>query len=54
MIEPQVAAPPTDPATIAALAEVTAARGALEDELVRLEATARAAVPDAAVPEEAS
>jgi len=44
MIEPQVAAPPTDPATIAALAEVTAARGALEDELVRLEATARAAV----------
>jgi hypothetical protein len=52
MTEPQVAAPvtdpaattPTDPATIAALAEVLAARAALEDELVRLEATARAAV----------
>ena len=52
MTEPQGAAPPTDPAvtaptdpaTIAALAEVLAARTALEDELVRLEATARAAV----------
>ena len=52
MTEPQAAAPltdpvattPTDPATIAALAEVVAARGALEDELIRLEAAARAAV----------
>jgi hypothetical protein len=51
MTEPQVAAPladpvatTTDPATIAALAEVVAARAALDDELVRLEATARAAV----------
>ncbi len=52
MTERQGAAPPTapavtaptDPATIAALAEVLAARTALEDELVRLEATARAAV----------
>jgi hypothetical protein len=52
MTEPQAAAPltdpvpttPTDPATIAALAEVVAARAALDDELVRLEATARAAV----------
>ena len=52
MTEPQTAAPltdpvattPTDPATIVALAEVLAARTALEDELVRLEATARAAV----------
>ncbi len=52
MTEPQVAAPPTDPvvatptdpATIAALAEVLAARAALDDEIVRLEATARAAV----------
>ncbi len=52
MTEPQVAAPvtdpaattPTDPATIAALAEVLAARAALEDEMVRLQATARAAV----------
>jgi hypothetical protein len=40
----QAVAPPTDPATVAALAEVLAARAALEDELVRLEATARAAV----------
>jgi hypothetical protein len=39
-----VVAPPTDAATIAALAEVVAARAALEDEIVRLEATARAAV----------
>ncbi len=38
------AMPPTDPAIVAALAEVLAARTALEDELVRLEATARAAV----------
>jgi hypothetical protein len=52
MTEPQVAAPvtdpvattPTDPATIAALAEVLAARAALDDEIVRLQATARAAV----------
>ena len=52
MTEPQAAAPPTDPvpttptdpATIAALAEVVAARAALDDEIVRLEATARAAV----------
>ena len=52
MTEPQPAAPledpvvttPTDPATIAALAEVVAARAALDDEIVRLEATARAAV----------
>jgi hypothetical protein len=52
MTEPQAAAPltdpvattPTDPATIAALAEVMAARAALDDEIVRLEATARAAV----------
>ena len=52
MTEPQVAAPPagpeptmpTDPATVAALAEVAAARAALDDELIRLEATARAAV----------
>jgi hypothetical protein len=52
MTEPQaatplkdpVATPPTDPATIAALAEVVAARAALDDEIVRLEATARAAV----------
>jgi len=52
MTEPQAAAPltdpvattPTDPATIAALAEVVAARGALEDELIRLEAAARATV----------
>jgi hypothetical protein len=35
---------PTDPATIAALAEVLAARAALDDEIVRLQATARAAV----------
>lgn len=40
----QAVAPPTDPATVAALVEVLAARAALEDELVRLEATARAAV----------
>ena len=38
------APPPTDPAIVAALAEVLAARAALENELVRLEATARAAV----------
>jgi len=52
MTEPQPAVPvkdpmalPTaDPATIAALAEVVAARAALDDEIVRLEATARAAV----------
>jgi hypothetical protein len=60
MTDPQAAAPltdpvaapladpvmttPTDPATIAALAEVLAARTALDDEIVRLEATARAAV----------
>lgn len=52
MTEPQLAAPltdpvattPTDPATIAALAEVVAARAALDNEIVRLEATARAAV----------
>ena len=44
MIEPKVTVPPTDSATIAALDEVAAARGALADELVRLEATARAAV----------
>ena len=44
MTDAQAAPPPTDPATIAALAELAAARGALDDELVRLEATARAAV----------
>lgn len=35
---------PPDPATLAALAEVAAARAALGDEIIRLEATARAAV----------
>lgn len=44
MTEPQVAAPLPDPATIAALAEVAAARAELDNEIVRLEATARAAV----------
>jgi hypothetical protein len=44
MTDDQAPVVPTDPATIAALAEVAAARGALGDELVRLEATARAAV----------
>lgn len=38
------AAPPADPASAAALADVIAARAALGDELVRLEASARAAV----------
>jgi hypothetical protein len=52
MTEPQAAAPltdpvattPTDPATIEALAELAAARAALDDEIVRLQAPARAAV----------
>ena len=38
------AAPPADPATAAALADLIAARAALGDELIRLEASARAAV----------
>jgi len=38
------AAPPADPASAAALADVIAARAALGDELIRLEASARAAV----------
>ncbi len=45
--EPTPPTPPaalSDPATVLALAEVIAARGALADELVRLEASARAAV----------
>jgi hypothetical protein len=44
MTEPQAATPLEDPATIAALAEIAAARASLDDEIVRLEATARAAV----------
>ncbi len=44
MSELPAAARPTDPAAAAALDEVVAARAALDDELVRLEATARAAV----------
>ena len=44
MTEAQAAAPTTVPATMTALEEVVAARAALDDELVRLEATARAAV----------
>jgi len=44
MTDAQTAAPPLDPATAAALEEVIAARGALGDEIVRLEATARATV----------
>ncbi|HYN47577.1 MAG TPA: hypothetical protein VER83_01855 [Candidatus Nanopelagicales bacterium] len=44
MTEAQAPVRPTDPATAAALDELAAARGALEGELVRLEATARAAV----------
>lgn len=44
MTEAQAPVLPTDPATAAALDEVAAARSALGDELVRLEATARAAV----------
>lgn len=43
LTDPVVTAP-TDPATITALAEVLAARAALDDEIVRLQATARAAV----------
>ena len=44
MTDPQAPVVPTDPATIAAVSELAAARGALGDELVGLEAAARAAV----------
>jgi hypothetical protein len=44
MTDDHVDTPAMDPATAAAIAEVAAARAALGDELVRLEATARAAV----------
>lgn len=44
MTDVSIAARPADPAAGAALDEVVAARSALGDELVRLEATARAAV----------
>ncbi|MDA8236639.1 MAG: hypothetical protein M0T75_01955 [Chloroflexi bacterium] len=44
MTDRPAGAPPPDPLTVAALDEVAAARAALGDELVRLEATARAAV----------
>jgi hypothetical protein len=44
MTDEHVDTPAMDPATAAAIAELAAARAALGDELVRLEATARAAV----------
>ncbi len=44
MTDEHVDIPALDPATAAAIADVAAARVALADELVRLEATARAAV----------
>jgi hypothetical protein len=44
MTDEHVDTPPVDPATALAITEVAAARQALGDELVRLEATARAAV----------
>jgi hypothetical protein len=44
MTDDHVETPPLDPATAAAITDVVAARQALGDELVRLEATARAAV----------
>lgn len=44
MTDEHLDTPAPDPASVAAIAEVAAARQALGDELVRLEATARAAV----------